>query len=76
MQFLHESLPEEVLAEADPAAAVLRASNGPIRRFLARRWMRGRSKREIARALWERRPDDVRAQQELVAEADGLIFIV
>lgn len=75
LQFLHESLPEEVLAEADPAAAVLRASNGPIRRFLARRWMRGRSKREIARALWERRPDDVRAQQELVAEADGLIFI-
>lgn len=75
LQFLHESLPDEILEEADPRGAVLRSANGPIRRYLARRWLRGKSKREIARALWERRPKDVQEQQALVAEADGLIFV-
>lgn len=75
LQFLHESLPEEVLEAADPQAAVLEAAKGPIRRRLARRWLRGKSKREIAAALWERRPKDVQAQQALVAEADSLIFV-
>lgn len=75
LQFLHESLPEEVLEAADPRTAVLEAAKGPVRRYLARRWLRGKSKREIAAALWERRPKDVRAQQALVAEADGLIFV-
>lgn len=75
LQFLHESLPDEVLERADPGGAVIRAAKDPVRRFMARRWLRGRDKREIARALWERRPDDVKAQQALVAEADALIFV-
>lgn len=75
LQFLHESLPEEVLDAADPEAAVLRAARGPIQRYLAKRFLRGKGKREIAKALWERRPKDVREQQALVAEADALIFI-
>lgn len=37
--------------------------------------MRGKDEREIARALAERLPADVRRQQALVAEADAFIFI-
>lgn len=75
LQFLHESLPEEVLDAADPQQAVLRAARGPVRRYLAQRFLRGKGKREIAKALWERRPKDVQEQQALVAEADALIFV-
>jgi NAD(P)H dehydrogenase (quinone) len=64
-----------VLEAADPQEAVLRAARGPIRRCLAQRFLRGKSKREIATALWERRPQDVQEQRALVAEADALIFV-
>jgi NAD(P)H dehydrogenase (quinone) len=75
LQFLHESLPEELLEEANPRQAVLDSARGPLRRCMARRWLRGKGNREIARALAEHLPEDVRAQQALVAEADGLIFV-
>jgi NAD(P)H dehydrogenase (quinone) len=75
VQFLHESLPEELLEEANPRQAVLDSAAGPLRRYMARRWLRGKNNREVARALAEHLPDDVRAQQALVAEADGLIFV-
>ncbi len=75
VQFMHEGLPEELLEEANPREAVLASARGPIRRFMARRWLRGKDNREIARALAEHLPEDVRAQQALVAEADGLIFV-
>ncbi|HXD55522.1 MAG TPA: NAD(P)H-dependent oxidoreductase [Solirubrobacteraceae bacterium] len=75
VQFLHESLPEELLEEANPREVVLGAARGPLRRHLARRWLRGKDNREIARALAEHLPTDVKAQQALVAEADALIFV-
>ena len=75
IQFVHEGLPEEVLAAANPRQAVLDSARGPLRRFMARRWLRDKDDRQIARALAEHLPEDVRAQQALVAEADGLIFV-
>ena len=75
VQFLHESLPEELLEEVNPREAVLGMARGPIRRYMARRWLRGKENREIARALWEHTPQDVREQQALVGAAEGLIFL-
>lgn len=74
-QFLHESLPPELLEEARPAEAILASARGPIRRYMARRWLRGKDNKDIARAIQEHRPKDVREQQALVAEAEGLIFV-
>jgi NAD(P)H dehydrogenase (quinone) len=75
LQFLHEALPEELLEQANPRQVVLDSAQGPLRRYMARRWLRGKGNREIARALAEHLPEDVRAQQALVAEADGFIFV-
>ena len=33
VQFMHESLPEELLDEANPREAVLRSAHGPVRRL-------------------------------------------
>ena len=49
IQFVHESLPDDLLEEANPREAVLDAAGGPIRRFMARRWLRDRRTGEIAR---------------------------
>ena len=74
-QFLHESYPDHLIEKANLPQAVLDMAGGPLRRAMARRWLRGKGVREIAQALYEQVPDDVREQQALVREADGLIFI-
>ncbi|MGZ5316780.1 MAG: NAD(P)H-dependent oxidoreductase [Solirubrobacterales bacterium] len=75
VQFMHESVPEELLEKANPRDAVLTMARGPIRRYMARRWLRGKSTREIASAIAAQAPDDVREQQAMVAGAEGLIFV-
>jgi NAD(P)H dehydrogenase (quinone) len=54
---------------------VLDSARGPLRRYLARGWLRGKDDREIAKGLAAQLPKDVKRQQELVAEADAFIFI-
>ncbi len=75
VQFAHESVPEELLEEMDPRQAILDLAGGPIRRLMARRWLRGKATHEIVRAIGGHKPEDVREQQALVAEAEGLIFV-
>ena len=75
LSFLHEGLPEELLREANLQQVVLDSARGPLRRYLARRWLRGKDDREIARALAAHLPTDVKRQQELVADADSFIFV-
>jgi NAD(P)H dehydrogenase (quinone) len=75
LSFLHEGLPEELLEEANPRQVVLDSARGPLRRYLARRWLRGKDNRQIARELAEHLPRDVKEQQAMVAEADAFIFV-
>jgi NAD(P)H dehydrogenase (quinone) len=75
VQFAHPSVPEELLEEMNPAEAVPELAGGPIRRSMARRWLRNKSLSEVVQAISEHKPKDVVEQQALVAEAEGLIFI-
>jgi NAD(P)H dehydrogenase (quinone) len=75
VQFAHESVPEELLEEMDPRKAVLELARGPLRRYMAKRWLRDKSTEEIVRAIGDHKPRDVVEQQALVAEAGGLIFV-
>jgi NAD(P)H dehydrogenase (quinone) len=74
-QFMHESLPDDLIEEGALQNALLARAGGPVRRAIARRWMRGKTAREIVEALGRRTPRDVRRHQEKVARAEGLIFI-
>ena len=74
-QFMHESLPDELIEQADLREALLARAGGPVRRMIAKLWMRGKTTREIVDAIGKRTPKDVRQHQEKVARADGLIFI-
>ncbi len=73
--FADESVPEEVLERMNLRERVLAAAGGPIRRAIARRWLRGRSLREIARVIYARRPKDVLREQARVRAADGLVVL-
>ena len=74
-QFMHESLPDDLIEQANIREALLARAGGPVQRVIAKRWMRGKSDREIVEALGKRTPKDVRRQQEKVARAEGLIFV-
>ena len=44
VQFAHESVPEELLEEMNPAQTVLEMAGGPIRRRMAKRWLRDKAR--------------------------------
>jgi NAD(P)H dehydrogenase (quinone) len=74
-QFAHETVPEELLEEMDLAGAIVEMAGGPVRRWMARRWIRDKSLSEIVKAIGEHKPKDVLEQQALVAGAEGLVFV-
>lgn len=74
-QFMHPTLPDELVEAPDLREAILERVGGPLRRRAVERWMRGKSNREIVAAVGRRTPKDIRRHQEAVARADGLVFI-
>jgi len=75
VQFIHPTVPEEMLSEADLRELVLGAATDPVRRWLARRWLCGKGRAELIEEIGKRKPKDVIEQQALVAEAEGLILV-
>ena len=73
--FAHESVPSELLNEADLRESMVAMSGGPIRRRVAKRWLRDKDLPGLLEVVAKQRPKDVLAQQEKVAAADGLAFI-
>ena len=59
VQFAHETVPEELLLEMDPGEAVLEMAGGPIRRWMARRWLRDKGVYEIVEEIGKHQPKDV-----------------
>jgi NAD(P)H dehydrogenase (quinone) len=75
VQFIHPTVPEELLSESDLREVVLAVAGDPIRRWLAKRWLRGKGRAELIEEIGKRKPKDVIEQQALVAEAEGLVFV-
>ena len=73
--FAHESVPAELFDESDLRESMIAFSGGPVRRAVARRWLRDKRLPELRELVAKRAPKDVLAQQEKVAAADGLAFI-
>jgi len=73
--FVHESVPRELFDETELRKDMVAASGGPIRRAVAKQWLRNKPMPELLELVAKQRPKDVLAQQEKVASADGLAFI-
>jgi NAD(P)H dehydrogenase (quinone) len=74
-QFMHESLPDDLIDGGRLREALLARAGGPARRAALRTWMARRTDRQIVTALGRRMPRDVRTHQRMVARAEGLVFI-
>ena len=73
--WLHPDMPPDILETMDPRRRVLEGARGPIQRFLARRFVSGKSNREIAQMLREHGPKDAAEHWRHVAQADALAFV-
>ncbi|MGZ4392846.1 MAG: NAD(P)H-dependent oxidoreductase [Gaiellaceae bacterium] len=73
--FAHESVPQELFDEAQVRASMVAASGGPIRRAVAKRWLRDKDLPELRQIVAKQKTKDVLAQQAKVAAADGLAFV-
>jgi NAD(P)H dehydrogenase (quinone) len=73
--FAHESVPTELFDESEVRESMVAASGGPLRRAVARRWLRDKDLLELRQIIAKQKPKDVLAQQEKVATADGFAFV-
>ncbi len=73
--YVHEGMPPDVLERMDLKQQVLDAAGGPVRRFIASRWLRNKDSVSVAKFIRAQRPKDVLAQWEKVKNAQGLAFI-
>ena len=73
--YVHEGMPSDILDRMDLRRRALSGAGGPLRRALASLVLRGKTPREIAKVIHDRRPADARSQWEKVKRAQGLAFI-
>ena len=73
--YINEGIPKEVLERMNLKKYVLDNVGGPVRRFLASVWLRGKDDIAIAKFIHQHRPKDVIEQWEKVRQAQGLVFI-
>lgn len=72
---VQDDTPEWVLELLKVKEMIIKGSGGPIKRFLAKRWLRGKNYSDIVKFFKKMRYKDVLEQQEKVAQSDALVFI-
>jgi len=73
--FVYEGMPMDVLESMNLKQLAIDSSGGPIQRAIAARVLRDMDLPAVVRLIRTQRPKDIVAQQEKVAQADGLAFI-
>ena len=73
--WIDESVPMDLLERANLKQQLLDSSGGPLQRFIMKRWLRDKGPLDIVKFIRQHKPKDIVAQQEKVAQAQGLAFI-
>jgi NAD(P)H dehydrogenase (quinone) len=73
--YVHEGMPLEILEKMNLKQHVLGSAGGPIRRFIAKRWLQNKDAVEVAKFIHDHRPKDVIRQWEKLKKAQALAFI-
>jgi NAD(P)H dehydrogenase (quinone) len=73
--YIDESMPLDMLEQMDLMKSIMDFCGGPVQRFVAKRWLKGKSPLELVKIIRNQRPKDVVAQQKRLARAQGLAFI-
>lgn len=73
--FVDEDLPEDLFRQMDLRKMIVELAGGPVRRFIAKRYIKNKTDQDLIRLIRAQMPKDVLKQQKKVAEADVLVII-
>jgi NAD(P)H dehydrogenase (quinone) len=73
--FVDEDLPAEIFQQIDMRKMIVELAGGPVKRFIARQYIKNKSDNDLIKLISSQKPKDVLEQQKKVAEADVLVII-
>ena len=73
--FVDDSMPEDLFRQMDMRKMIIGLAGGPVRRFIARWFIRNKTDKDLMKLINSQKPKDVLVQQKKVSEADVLVFI-
>ena len=73
--FVDEDIPEELFQQMDIRTMIIELAGGPVKRFIAKRYIKNKTDKELIKLINSQKPKDVLLQQKKVAEADALVII-
>jgi NAD(P)H dehydrogenase (quinone) len=73
--FVDEEMPKDLFRQMNLREIITVLAGGPIKRLVAKWYIRNKTDEELIRLIRSQKPKDVVLQQKKVAEADVLVFI-
>ena len=73
--FVDEDIHDDLFQQMDMRAMIIGLAGGPLKRLIAKWYIKNKTDRELIQMIRSQRPKDVLLHQEKVASADVLVFI-
>jgi NAD(P)H dehydrogenase (quinone) len=73
--FVDEDMPKDLFQQMDLRNMTIGLAGGPIKRYMAKLFLKNKTDDELIKLIKAQRPKDVLVQQKKVAEADVLVII-
>lgn len=73
--FVDEDMPKELFQQMDMRKMIIELAGGPVRRVIAKLYIKNKSDNELKKLINSQKPKDVLKQQKKVSEADVLVII-
>jgi NAD(P)H dehydrogenase (quinone) len=73
--FVDPDMPKDLFQQMDLRATIIDLAGGPVRRLIAKRYIKNKTDEDLIRLINSQKPKDVLLQQKKVSEADVLVII-
>lgn len=73
--FVDEDMPRYLFQQMDMRKVIIKLAGGPVKRFIAKLYIRNKSDEELIKLISSQKPKDVLLQQKKVSDADILVII-
>jgi len=73
--FVDQDIPQDLFQQMNLREMIVKLAGGPIKRFIAKRYIKNKTDHELIKLIHSQKPKDVLLHQKKVAEADVLVFI-
>ncbi|HSO86328.1 MAG TPA: NAD(P)H-dependent oxidoreductase [Draconibacterium sp.] len=73
--FVDQDIPRDIFQQMDIRAMITELAGGPVKRLIAKWYIRNKTDDELIKLINAQKPKDVLIQQKKVSEADVLVFI-